>query len=275
MLHENPLMIDVDVDQWRNLQNMFLISAREKKRIIVIHENGVILKYRHSHGEHIVRSVSRILDPFKDARKIYEDNRDKADFVLIIERGAAEKYVTEFQDAWKAEEDLDEYIYRMYNLLEKYREGIVTYPGSPAENLGLQLRTGITYLQLKSAINKYVPPMTTVVLGIFNGPTSIFTSLVVGFDTNKKVRLITTLDRSLITTNWRIDYKKAVEWVERKYWKCSIGLFTEKETMEKVLASKRKIETLWRLAKKQKVIIDPISESLKYEFMWLELHSIS
>ncbi len=44
MLHENPQMLDIDVDHWRNLQDLFLESAKEKRRIIVIHEAGEVLK---------------------------------------------------------------------------------------------------------------------------------------------------------------------------------------------------------------------------------------
>ena len=40
MLHENPLMLDIDVDHWRNLQALLLDSAKERRRIVVIHEDG-------------------------------------------------------------------------------------------------------------------------------------------------------------------------------------------------------------------------------------------
>lgn len=273
MLHESPLIIDVDVDQWRNLQNRFLVSARERKRIVVIHEDGIILKFRHSHGESIVKSVPRITNPYNDAKRIYEDNKDKVDFVLILDRKAVEKYVAEFQDSWNPDEDLDEYVLRMYELLDKYKDYIVTYPGTPKEVLGLQLKLGISYSKLKSIVQRYVPPMTTVVIGIFEDSKTLWASLILGFDADKKLRLISTLDKSLITTDWKKEYKKAIEFVEKKFWKCSIGLFMDKNSMENLLASKDKLRKLWELTKRGDIIVDPMSEPLKFSLKWLELHT--
>jgi hypothetical protein len=45
MLHANPLM--ADIGHWRNLQSLLLESAKEKRRTVVIHENGEILKFAH------------------------------------------------------------------------------------------------------------------------------------------------------------------------------------------------------------------------------------
>ncbi len=39
MLGKDVLMEDIDIDQWRNAQDL-LESAKEKKRIIVLHDNG-------------------------------------------------------------------------------------------------------------------------------------------------------------------------------------------------------------------------------------------
>ena len=36
MLHGDVLMADIDVDQWRNAQDLVLRSAKEAKRLIVM-----------------------------------------------------------------------------------------------------------------------------------------------------------------------------------------------------------------------------------------------
>ena len=86
MLHENPLMADIDVDHWRNLQSLLLESAKEKRRIIVIHENGKILKFAHSAKAAVVRPISVITDAHKDAEAIYDANVATTDLVVVIER---------------------------------------------------------------------------------------------------------------------------------------------------------------------------------------------
>ena len=40
MLHEDPAMLDIDVDHWRNLQSLVLDSAKARRRIVVIHEDA-------------------------------------------------------------------------------------------------------------------------------------------------------------------------------------------------------------------------------------------
>ncbi len=48
MLSKNPLMIDLNINQWRNLHSLFLEPIRSKERITVIHEKGKILNISHS-----------------------------------------------------------------------------------------------------------------------------------------------------------------------------------------------------------------------------------
>src|SRR5580700_4203354 len=138
MLHENPLMSDIDVDHWRNLQDLILDSAKEKRRIILIHENGELLKFVHSDRIEIVKNINRVTRPLADAEKVYRANKDKVDFVMVLERKAVERFFAQVQNTWKADEDLDEYVHRMFGTLDQYPEGIVTYPGPARTRLGLQ-----------------------------------------------------------------------------------------------------------------------------------------
>ena len=119
MLHKNPLMVDIDVEHWRNLQELVLESGKEKRRIILIHENGELQKFVHSDREEILKSIEKITDPQKDAERVFNDNRGKTDFVMVLERRAVEQFFAEVQDSWRADEDLDEYVYRMVVKLDE------------------------------------------------------------------------------------------------------------------------------------------------------------
>jgi hypothetical protein len=145
MLHENPLMVDANVDHWRNLQALILQSAKGKRRIIVIHEDGEILKFVHSKKAQIVKPVDRIDDPNTAAKAIYDANPGACDFVAVFERRGFDRYVGAFQDTWRADEDLDVYVQRTYAMMDQYPAAIVTYPGPARDTLGLQWRLGATY----------------------------------------------------------------------------------------------------------------------------------
>ena len=234
MLHDHPLMIDIDVDQWRNLHEMFLESAKEKTRIIIIREGEEILKFVHSQGEEIIKSLKKVTDPRKDARKVYEENKEKADFVLLVDRKGVERYFGEVQDLWNADEDLDEYVYRMYSKLDEYEDEIVTYPGPAGKTLGLQWKLGLDYPQVRGFIEKVIPNNSVVVMCIFED-SNLWASLILGFDERGKIKLITTVEKSKITADWKKDYKQIIKWAEEKFWKCSLGLFFDKGSMEMIL----------------------------------------
>jgi len=265
MLHENPLMIDIDVDQWRNLHDRFLESAKEKRRIIVIHEGGEILKFVHSNGEDVTKTIDKVTDPQIDVKKVYEDNKEKADFVLMLDRKAVERFFAEIQDSWSAREDLDEYVYRMYVKLDEYKDGIVTYPGPARKNLGLRWRLSISYPQVKELVQRYIPPNSVVVVGIFENSNLIWGSLVLGFDEERKIKLITTIDKSQVIRDWKEEYKKFVKWVEEKFWKCSLGLFMDRGSVEMILESDKRLNTIRDLIRTGKLIAYPVPETLKQQ----------
>jgi hypothetical protein len=261
MLHDHPLMIDIDVDQWRNLHEMFLESAKEKTRIIIIREGEEILKFVHSQGEEIIKSLKKVTDPRKDARKVYEENKEKADFVLLVDRKGVERYFGEVQDLWNADEDLDEYVYRMYSKLDEYEDEIVTYPGPAGKTLGLQWKLGLDYPQVRGFIEKVIPNNSVVVMCIFED-SNLWASLILGFDEIGKIKLITTVEKSKITADWKKDYKQIIKWAEEKFWKCSLGLFFDKGSMEMILKREEKLETIKSLSKEGKTIVYPIPKML-------------
>ncbi len=263
MLHENPSMVDIDVDQWRNLQDLILESGKEKRRIVVIHEQGKILKFVHSEHGTIVQGIDRVVDPLKDAKIVYNDNRGKVDFVMILERKAVEHFFAEIQDSWRITEDLDEYVNRMYAKLDTYPEGIVTYPGPAKLTLGLQWRLGTSYEELKSAVERFIPAGSTVVFGVYSKD-ALWTSLVIGFDTDKRVTLITTVDPTEISlaSEWKTANKEIIRWVERKYPPCSLGLFMSLGSAKALITSKNKDATLRKLIETGQLVADPLPTDL-------------
>jgi hypothetical protein len=263
MLQAYVQMIDIDVDHWRNLQALLLESAKEKRRIILIHENGELLKFVHSQRADIVRNVDRVDNPQKVAEKVYRANDGKTDFVVVLERQAVDRFFGQVQDTWKADEDLDEYVHRMYATLDEYSEGIVTYPGPARTMLGLQWRVGASYEDIKAAVERFVKPNTTVVFGVF-ADNALWASLILGFDADRRVSLITTADPSELTTRGESETiaKELVAWVNRKFSPCTLALFMDLDGAKALLSSKDKLATLRDLARKGNLVANPLPEPL-------------
>ena len=80
---------------------------------------------------------------------------------------------------------------------------------------------------------------------------------------NGKIKLITTVEKSKISEDWKKEYKHIIKWVEEKFGKCSLGLFVDKRSMETVLKSGGKLETIRGLSREGKAIVYPIPEMLR------------
>jgi hypothetical protein len=265
MLYAYVQMTDIDVDHWRNLQTLLLESAKEKRRIILIHENGELLKFVHSQRADIVRNVDRVDNPHEVAENVYRANADKADFVVVFERRAFDRFFGQVQDTWKADEDLDEYVHRMYATLDEYSEGIVTYPGPARTMLGLQWRVGASYEDIKAAVERFVTPNTTVVFGVF-ADNALWASLTLGFDADRRVSLITTADPSKLNTSGGSEAvaKELTGWVSQKYAPCSLALFMDLDGARTLLSSQDKLATLRDLARKGSLVTGPLPEPLAH-----------
>lgn len=197
MLHQDVLMADIDVDQWRNAQSLLLRSAKAARRLVVIHDQGTVVKFRHTAGAECTGRVDRVEDPHALAKELYEANKDTVDFVVVMERDAVDSYFAAVQDSWDIHEDLDVFVQRTYALMDQYADGIVTHPGPAREVLGLQWTTGASRDDVEAAAKALVPGGTTVVLGVHDGD-SLWASLVLDLDEDHKVTSITTADPSLV-----------------------------------------------------------------------------
>jgi hypothetical protein len=266
MLHQDPLMNDIDVNHWRNLQNLILDSAKKKRRIIIIHENGKVLKFVHSERADIVRDVDRVDRPLEVAEKVYRANEGKADFVAVFERRAFDRYFGKIQDTWRADEDLDVFVHRMYASLDEYPEGIVTYPEPASRTLGLQWRLGADHDEVEAAA-RLLPAGSTAVFGVFDGD-ALWATLVLGFDKEWKTRVVTTVDTSeLAAAAGRAGTaRNIVEWVGRKYPPCSLGLFMGLASARIFVSSRDKRGALRQIAAKGDLIADPVASALRGAF---------
>lgn len=263
MLNPKAPMVDIDVGHWRNLQALLLDPASARPRIVVIHEDGEILKFAHSEGAGVIRNVERVEDARTAAEEIYRANSEAVEFVAVFERRAMDRFFAEVQDSWSSDDDVDEFVHRMYSALDKYPDGIATYPDSPGMTLGLQWRVGANYEEVEGAISRYIAPNSTAVFGIFEDD-ALWASLVLGFDSDGKVSLITTADPSEVDFGGdpRSTARELVEWANGKFSPCSLGLFVDLGDAKTFLASRDKAATLRDLASKDKLIADPAPKPL-------------
>ncbi|GEN81602.1 hypothetical protein [Actinotalea fermentans] len=238
MLHQDVLMADIDVDQWRNAQALLLRSAKAARRLVVIHEDGDVVKFRHTSGATCVGAVERVNEPRALAQRLYEANRESVDFVVVMERGAVDSYFAALQDSWNIDEDLDVFVQRTYALLDEYPEGVVTYPGPARDILGLQWRTGASLDAVNAAARALVAPGSTVVLGVHDSG-SLWASLVLDFDDEWKVTSITTADPSLVDVTGAIGpvLNRVVAWQESRGKKVSLALSMDRTGAEEFLAA--------------------------------------
>lgn len=263
MLHENPLMADIDVDHWRNLQSLLLESAKEKRRIIVIHERGKILKFAHSAKAAIVRPISEVTDAHKDAEAIYDANVATTDMVVVIERSASDAYFKAVQDAWTPADDIDVYVHRAFTLMGQYHDGIVVFPGPANYRLGLQWRLGASYAEVEAAVQIFAKPETSVVFGVFEGDT-LWTTLVLHFDAARKIDVVTTVDPTELKA---VGSREAVvaevtEWVGKQYGAVSLGLYSDRAGAERFLKAVDKAKALSELRRTDALIAKPLPAPL-------------
>jgi hypothetical protein len=255
-------MADTNVDHWRNIQALLLDSAKEKRRIIVIHENGEILKFVHTQRAPLVRNVDRVDNPHEVARKIFMDNPGKADFVAVFERNAFDEYFARFQDTWSPEEDLDVFVHRQYALMDEYPDGIVTYPGPARTKLGMQWRLGASFEEVYAATRQLIPANSTVIFGVFSGD-ELWATLVLGFDSDMRTKIVTTADPTEVRIGtWQQTAKELVAWTNKKFPPCSLGLFMDLPGATEFLAAKDKFAALKAIAARGKLLVDPAPEAL-------------
>lgn len=239
MLHKDVLMADIDVDQWRNAQRLLLRSAKAARRIVVIHDQGRVVKCRHTAQAPVVGAPERVVDPHRTARDLYEANASTTgtDFVVVMERDAVDRYFAAVQDSWDIDEDLDVFVQRTYATLDEYADGIATWPGRARDTLGLQWRTGASRDQIAAALAA-LPAGSVVVLGVHDAD-ALWASLVLDVDGEGSVVSVTTADPSLVDLHGdRAEVlDRVVAWVEGTGRTVAVALSADRAAADRVLAA--------------------------------------
>lgn len=236
MLATDPRMQDIDTDQWRNLQTLTTVSAKARPRIIVIHDHGQVQKFRHSEGGPINGPTeSTVDDAAALAERVYAANRETTDFVAVFDRDAVDAYYARLQDSWSADEDLDRYVHRSLTLLDEFADGIVTHPGPASIQLGLQYRLGGSYEQVESAIAAFIEAGDVVVFGVVEDD-QLWTSLVLGFDDDKKISTITTVDPAEVGGELSRIAEQVDDQVIRRHRTPALALFVDRALADRLVA---------------------------------------
>lgn len=258
MLHKDVLMQDIDVAQWRNTQELVLDSAKERRRIVVLHDAGTVRKVAHSGGEAVSGAPTRVDDPAAAAKALYDANEEAVDFVAVFEREAFDAYFAKVQDSWNVDEELDGFVQRTYALLDEFPAGMVTYPRPARETLGLQWRIGASRDDVIGAAARFVTPGTTIVLGVFDAG-ALWASLVLTFDADLAVTSVTTVDPTEVETHGEAAAvaDAVVGWVRSKHGPCSLGLFMDRASAEAFLAATDKAGALAEIAASGTLVVEP------------------
>lgn len=263
MLHKDVLMQDIDVAQWRNAQELLLESAKERRRIVVLHDDGVVRKVAHSHGGSVQGSPDRVDDAHAVARTLYEANAADVDFVAVFERRAFDTYFAAVQDSWRIDEELDGFVQRTYALLDDFPDGMVTYPQPARVTLGLQWRLGAARDDVLAAARAFVTSGSTIVLGVFDAG-ALWASLVLTFDDAGSVTSITTADPEEVDlAGERAEVlSRVLDWVRAKHGDVSIGLFFDRPHAEAFLRAEDKTRALQEAVKADAAVLSPVTSTL-------------
>lgn len=238
MLHKDVLMADIDVDQWRNAQALLLRSAKGARRLVVIHEGGRVLKFRHTQGLPVTGRVTQVDDPHELARQLCAANAGAVDFVVVMERDAVDSCFAQIQDSWDIDADLDVFVQGTYAALDAYPDGIVAHPGTARDTLGLQWRIGASLDEVNAAVRAFIAPGTTAILGVHDG-SSLWTSLILDFDADWKVTSMTTADPSLVDIHGgRTEVlERLTAWVEGSGKAVSLAVLLDRAAADELLAA--------------------------------------
>ncbi len=196
MLDPYVTMLDIDVDQWRNAQSLLLRSARALRRVILLHDQGRVVKCRDTSGATVSGAPTVVTDPTETARSLYQANPG-VDFVAVMDRDSVDSFFARAQDMWTMDQDLDDYVTGCYRLLDEPGCGIVTYPGRASGNLGLQWRLGVSHEAVEAGLAAVASPGGTVVLGV-EAEDCLWSSLILDIGDGGKIVAVTTADPSLV-----------------------------------------------------------------------------
>lgn len=260
MLATNPHMLDLDTEQWRNLQTLLTIPSASQRRIVVIHDHGVVQKLAHSSGLPVQGGERTVEDAPATARRLYEANEAEVDFVLVLERSAVDEYYGRVQDSWDPEEDFDVYFHRGLAMLDDVPDGIAVHPGPASERLGLQFRLGGTYQQVTQALPRLIGAGGVFVLGVLDED-RLWASLIVHLGDDEKV------DRIATAVPWRFGDGPAREellaQVRTDHGDPVLGVFGSREAVRRLAHEGATSALLRSLTTAGDLVLDPLPDDMQ------------
>lgn len=266
MLSPDVLVQDIDAEGWANLfslmdrrtiKRILNESVRERpprKRLLIMYQGENVLKAWHS-------EKGSLLDDFvwggpSDLESVA--NRYEADRVTAIERGAIPRIYENFQRKINFK---DTYVKQIFTIIEAVRaeigKGLLFYPEPKIPHL--------SYDAVNQLFKIFAPDNATVVFYLFEGE-RVWTSLIVGIK-NGLVDLITSHDAlvadGIEIKNWRKDYKKINEAIERKFREPAIGFYADLVSFARIINSKKGLKALNAARKVDDVIMEPLPMKIR------------
>ncbi len=115
------------------------------------------------------------------------------------------------------------------------------------------------------AVERYVPPSSTVVFGIFDGD-ALWATLVLGFDADLRADIVTTVDTSRLTVAHGRGpiAEEVVAWVSGHYRTCSLALFTSREGARAFLDAGDKLAVLREPGEQGDLIAEPVPSGVAF-----------
>ncbi len=252
MIGEDVKIVDWSVDQWQKLYHALFHRIAPKTTIVVIHKNGVPIKFIDSQDG----SRSDL------QQELYTDGQSMGELIKTIHYNTGVDVVyavsypvirTIFAEFQRTVDFEDDYVKQLFALKDaialEMGEGILRYPA------GLQWLANLEYKTIRKLF-RAVPDDALVMLTIF-GEEEIWTNWIIGIE-GGTINLITTLETVKpsvrLITDWRREHKLISNAVKKWFGVKPIAFFMDEHTFGKLLGSTSKFRFFLDALSTKKII---------------------
>lgn len=262
MIGENIKIVDWSVDQWQKLYHGLFHRSAPKTTIVVIHKDGVPIKFINSQA----RSRSDLQEFYTDGQNMDEliktiHCNTGVDVVYAISYPVIRMIFAEFQRTVDFEDDYVKQLFALKDAIaHEMGHGILRYPA------GLQWLANLEYKTIRKLF-RAVPDDALVMLTVF-GEEDIWTNWIIGVE-GGTINLITTLETVKpdvrLITDWRREHKLISNAVKEWFGVKPIAFFMDEPTFGKLLVSKSKFRFILDALSTKKIISKAIP--IKYRIL--------